>query len=369
MLGSLKKAGANVSKIALNAMTLRESLEIAALGKGIGTLAIPMGQAGFPVRMLALRERGAFLYAAAGERTAPGQPSLREALDVYRANKIGSETDVYGVVGNPIAQSLSPHMHNAAFRDLGMNAVLLPFWAADASDFARCIKRIGLQGFAVTLPYKEKMMRYLDECEAAAAEVGAVNTVAVQRNGGLTGYNTDCTAFLRALESRMETPGKRALVIGAGGFARAAVRMLIHAGAQVHIHARCLTQAQRLARRFGAATLPRSALRRENFDVVVNATPIGMYPDIHESPLEADELRCELVFDAIYRPIQTRLLKIAESLGIRCVPGVEMFIAQGAAQFEIWTGKKAPEKAMRRAVMAALEPRDGLSYTSLNLLR
>jgi 3-dehydroquinate dehydratase/shikimate dehydrogenase len=384
LLASLRGEGADAEKIAVRIRTLGEALDVIALG-GAGatsyrssyranhgpsqrmnerrTIAIPMGDISFPARLLALREGSALAYASAGVPNAPGQPALRETLHLYRADKLTRETQIYGIIGSPIAHSLSPCLHNAGFQALEMDAVLLPFLTpfpdGHLNDFIRCIPRLGIRGFAVTLPNKENIMRHLDDCDSLAAEIGAVNTVAVQDDGKLAGFNTDYQGILGALEKRMSLSGGRVLVFGSGGTARTAAYALQRAGASVSICARRPERARWLARRVGAEALPRTALRRESFDVIVNATPVGMFPQPPRSPLRAGELRCNLVFDAVYRPMRTRLLELAGKRGIKCVSGAEMFLAQGAAQFAIWTGRRAPEAAMRRAVLAALREARG----------
>jgi len=182
-----------------------------------------------------------------------------------------------------------------------------------------------------------------------------VNTVSVRRDGKLYGYNTDYIGVLRALESRMPLRGSRVLIFGAGGVARAVALALSRAGASVCICARRNGRAIALARSSGGEAIPRKHLRAEVFDAIVNATPVGMYPATDRSPLEARELNCRLLFDTIYRPRVTKLMQLAAHRGIETVSGVEMFVAQGTAQWEIWTGQRAPDKAMRAAVVAALE--------------
>jgi shikimate dehydrogenase len=255
-------------------------------------------------------------------------------------------------------------MHNTAFAVRGMDAIYLPFHVRDAAhrsprdlrDFLAAVRSFRLSGFSVTLPHKQRILRYLDECEPLAAAVGAVNTVAV-RDGKLSGYNTDYVGVLRAIESRVSLPASRVLLVGAGGAARAAAFALSRSGAAVAIWARRTAQAHALARAVGGQTIERRALRREFFDAVVNCTPVGMHsaePADGASPLEAAELNCGLVMDLIYRPQKTALLDLAERRGIETISGVEMFVAQGIAQWEIWTGQRAPGAAMRRAVLRAL---------------
>lgn len=317
-------------------------------------VAIPMGDIALPARFLALRAKGSFAYAPVEHATAPGQISLEDMKRVYRADAFNAHTQVYGVIGNPIGHSLSPVMQNAGFVARRMNAVYLPFLVRDLKDFLGSIKPLGIDGFSVTLPHKEKIIEELDDCEPLAARIGAVNTVVVRAGGKLYGCNTDYVGVLRSLERRMPLRGSRVLIVGAGGAARAGAFALAQAGAAVCVTARRMVRARALARAAEGEAVERGRLRREFFDAIVNATPVGMHPRTGESPLDANELNCRLVFDTIYRPRKTHLLQLAERRGIETVSGVEMFVAQGTAQWAIWTGERAPVTAMRRAVEVAL---------------
>jgi len=226
--------------------------------------------------------------------------------------------------------------------------------AHQLSDFLKAIPDFGIKGFSVTIPHKQTILRHLKECEPLAAEIGAVNTVVVERDGSLYGCNTDYLGVLRALQKKLRIRGSRVLIFGAGGSARAAAFALARAGAQVSICARRETAAKELARAVGGEAIPRRVLRTQSFDAILNATPVGMHPREGISPLSTPELQCRIVMDLIYRPERTKLLEIAGQKGIATVSGVNMFLAQGYAQWEIWTGKRAPEAAMRRAVLSAL---------------
>jgi shikimate dehydrogenase len=245
-------------------------------------------------------------------------------------------------------------MHNVGFQARRMSAVYVPFLVRDLRDFLAAIKPLGIAGFSVTLPHKQKILRYLDGCDPLARAIGAVNTVVVRGRGKLYGYNTDYVGVLRALERRVRLRGSRVLLYGAGGAARAVAFALAQGGAVVCICARRLARARALARAVGGLALERAQLRREFFDAIVNATPVGMHPRAGDSPLEAAELNCRVVMDLIYRPSKTPLLKLAERRSLETISGIEMFVAQGTAQWEIWTGVRAPVAAMRRAVLAAL---------------
>jgi 3-dehydroquinate dehydratase / shikimate dehydrogenase len=317
-------------------------------------VAVPMGDAALPARFLALRGKGAFAYAPVENATAPGQISLDEMKRLYRADRFDAQTRVYGVIGNPVGHSLSPAMQNAGFAARGINAVYLPFLVRDLKDFLGSIEPLRIRGFSVTLPHKERILNQLDGCDPLAARIGAANTVVVRGGGKLYGYNTDYVGVLRSLERRMPLRGSRVLIVGAGGAARAVAFALAQAGAAVCVCARRHARARSLARAVGGEAVARPRLRREFFDAIVNATPVGMHPRTELSPLDVSELNCRLVFDTIYRPRLTRLLRLAARRGIETVSGVEMFVAQGTAQWEIWTGERAPLKAMRRAVDQAL---------------
>ncbi len=348
--------GTGAVKIAAQCDSLADALKVLRLGQTRrNVVAIPMGDVAQPARLLALRERNGFAYAPVENATAPGQISLDEMKQLYRADKLNRATRVYGVIGDPIGHSLSPAMQNAAFQARKMNAVYVPFLVRDLRDFLGAIGPLGIRGFSVTLPHKETILRHLDGCDPLAQRIGAVNTVVVRGGRKFYGYNTDYVGVLRSLERRIPLLGGRVLIVGAGGVARAVAFALAQAGAAVCVCARRPKKAESLARAVGGEAILRARVRKEFFDAIVNATPVGMYPAVGASPLEAGELNCRLVFDTIYRPRATKLLQLAKRRGIETVSGVEMFVAQGTAQWEIWTGERAPAAAMRRAVTRLLE--------------
>jgi len=347
--------GVDAVKIAAEARTIHDSVRLLRLARSSRNfIAVPMGEVGLPARILALRGGSALAYAPVAAATAPGQVSLDKMTDLYRAHALTRRTSVYGVVGEPVGHSLSPLLHNTGFVARHMDAVYLPFLVHEIRDFLAAVPEFGVRGFSVTHPHKQAILKYLQECDPLAAEIGAVNTVVVRRNGSLYGCNTDYLGVLRALEKKLRIKGGRVLIYGAGGAARAAAFALVRSGATVAICARRKKAARELVRAFGGEAVPRSALRRESFDAILNATPVGMHPHVGVSPLAPSELHCRVVMDMINRPQRTQLLKMAAQKGIATVPGIEMLIAQGVAQWEIWFGKRAPEAPMRRAVLAAL---------------
>jgi 3-dehydroquinate dehydratase/shikimate dehydrogenase len=356
----LDRAGGHAVKLAAQCQSVSDSVRVCKLARGRRDfVAIPMGEYGLAGRVLSWRAGSALAYGAVERATAPGQLSLDSMINLYRADKITRRTRVYAVIGNPIGHSLSPLFHNTAFHARKFAAVFVPFLVRDLREFPVASQALGISGFAVTIPHKEAILRYLDDCDPLAAQIGAVNTVVVRGGGCLYGYNTDYVGVLRSLEPRMRLVGSRVLLFGAGGAARAAAFALVQAGSIVCVCARRRERARSLARAAGAQVVERVKLRREFFDVIVNCTPVGMHPR-GGSPLRSDELNCRIVMDMVYRPRETELLRLARRKGIQVVSGLEMFLAQGFAQYEIWTGERAPEGAVRRAIVSVLDQEEKL---------
>jgi 3-dehydroquinate dehydratase/shikimate dehydrogenase len=350
-----RRGQADAIKIAARALTISDSLRLLCLAHASNDIvSVPMGEIGLPARLLALREGSALAYAPVSDVTAPGQVSLHDFKRLYRADAITRKTKIYGVIGNPIGHSLSPLLHNTGFIAAKRDASYFPFLVENLKEFLQAIPEFGLRGFSVTIPHKQTIMKHLAECEPIAEKIGAVNTVVVGRNGGLRGSNTDYLGVLRALEGKLGLRDSRVLIFGAGGSARAAAFALANAGAEVLICARREMAARELAKACGAQVIARKHLASACFDAIVNTTPVGMYPQAGASALSAREVNCKIVMDLIYRPLRTQLLKIAAGKGIRVISGVEMFLAQGFAQWELWMGMAAPEAVMRRAVLAQL---------------
>jgi 3-dehydroquinate dehydratase/shikimate dehydrogenase len=342
-------------KIAANAKTIADSVRLLHLARHSRCfVAVPMGEVGLPGRILALREGSALAYAPIAEATAPGQVSLRELKHLYRAHLLTRRTEVYGVIGDPVQHSLSPLLHNTGYFARKRDAVYLPFLVHDLKDFLHAVPEFGVRGFSVTIPHKQSILKHLSDCDSLAAEIGAVNTVVVRRNGSLYGCNTDYVGVLHSLERKLKLRGSRILIFGAGGSARAAAFALARAGSHVCICARRGSAAQELARAVSGEAIPRRSLRSEFFDAILNTTPVGMHLHKGVSPLSAEELRCGLVMDLIYRPLETQLLKLAKQKGIATVSGFDMFLEQGFAQWEIWTKTRPPEAPMGRAVFSKL---------------
>ena len=319
-------------------------------------IGICMGDAGIISRVLGVRAGSAFTFAAAtpGEETGPGQIAARTLIETYRIDQVDAATKVYGVAGNPIKSSLSPVMMNTAFRRETVNAVYLALQATKIADLLKLVHEIPIQGLSVTMPLKQEIMAHLEKTDPLSAKIGACNTVLRAQDGKLYGFNTDVAGIIGPLEKRMSLRGAKALVLGAGGAARAAVFGLRDKGAEVFILNRTAETAHKLAKQAGAKTIKKEAVAKTAFDVIINATPIGMAGHKGAQLLEAKDLNTKLVFDLVYNPVETPLLRLARQQSIPIITGVEMFVQQGARQFEIWTGKPAPEEEMLRVVIHAL---------------
>ena len=319
-------------------------------------IGICMGDAGIISRVLGVRAGSAFTFAAAtpGEETGPGQIAARTLIETYRIDQVDAATKVYGVAGNPIKSSLSPVMMNTAFRRETVNAVYLALQATKIADLLKLVHEIPIQGLSVTMPLKQEIMAHLEKTDPLSAKIGACNTVLRAQDGKLYGFNTDVAGIIGPLEKRMSLRGAKALVLGAGGAARAAVFGLRDKGAEVFILNRTPETATKLAKQAGAKSIKKEAVVKTAFDVIINATPIGMAGQKGAQLLEAKDLNTKLVFDLVYNPVETPLLRAARQQSIPIITGVEMFVHQGARQFEIWTGKPAPEEEMLRVVIHAL---------------
>jgi 3-dehydroquinate dehydratase/shikimate dehydrogenase len=315
-----------------------------------------MGEQGVISRVLCVRAGSQFTFAAAnpGEETAPGQLTARALRDTFRIDQVDAATRVYGVAGDPVAHSLSPAMLNTAFRRENVNAVYLALHAKTMEDLTACVQDIPIAGLSITMPYKEQMVKQLDKSDPWTAKVGACNTLVRSQDGNLYGFNTDVNGVVRPLEIRIRLQGARVLVLGAGGAARAAVFGLKERGADVYILNRTAAAAQKLAKQARAKAINRTMLKKLEFDVIINATPAGMEGNRDPLPLAEQEMKAKYFFEMVYNPAETRMMKSARARGMHVVSGSEMFVQQGARQFEIWTGKPAPLLEMQRVVEHAL---------------
>ena len=319
-------------------------------------IGICMGEQGVISRVLGLRAGSVFTFASAhsGEETGPGQIEARTLRETWRIDQIDASTKVYGVAGNPVRHSLSPLMHNMAFRRETVNGVFLPLQTTRLTDLLTLTREVPLQGLAITMPFKTDILKHLEKTDVLSEKIGACNTVVRAQDGKLYGFNTDVAAVVRPLERRLPLRGAKILVLGAGGAGRAAVFGLVEKGAEVFVWNRTADTAKKLARQAKAKAIRREQIAKSSFDVIVNTTPVGMRGIKPACLLEPKELNTRLVFDLVYNPIDTPLIRMAREKGLPVVTGVEMFVHQGARQFEIWTGKPAPEEEMLRVVVHAL---------------
>ena len=267
-----------------------------------------------------------------------------------------AKTGLFGIIGHPVAHSMSPAMHHAAFRALGLNAVYLAFDVTDLDAALSGVRGLGIKGVSITIPHKEAVLRFLDEIDPVAQRIGAVNTI-VNRSGRLSGINTDCTGALSAIEEVTSLRGRKVLVLGAGGAARAVCAGLADRGAAVHVANRTPERARALAEAFNLTWSGLERLGDIEADILINTTSIGMGPDYNETPMEKGFLGSfEVVMDIVYSPLKTRLLKEAGDAGCKTINGLNMLLYQAEAQFEFWTGQKAPRDSMKGALNAVLDP-------------
>jgi 3-dehydroquinate dehydratase/shikimate dehydrogenase len=361
---------ADFYKVVSTATTLADNVTmikfLAREGDRHSLVGMCMGEQGLISRVLGVRAGSLFTFASviAGEETAPGQVTAQDLRNVYRIEQVDVATRVYGVVGDPIAHSLSPAIMNAAFRRENVNAVYVALHAKTLKDLLTCVREIPIHGISVTMPYKEAILPHLDNTDSHTTKIGACNTVVRAQDGKLYGFNTDAAGIVRPLERRLNTlEGARILVIGAGGAARAAVFGLKERGCEVYILNRSAAPAKKLAHQAHARIVKRPDLKKLAFDVIINATPVGM-GNTRDTPLQDKEINARFVFDMVYDPGETRLLKLAKERGAQVIPGIEMFVHQAARQFEIWTGKPAPWDEMLRVVLLALQERANRSASA-----
>ena len=268
---------------------------------------------------------------------------------------VTAQTALFCVLGDPVAHSLSPVMHNAAFAYSGFDGVYVAFRVAEIGAAIQAIRALGIRGASVTIPHKVSAMTHIDAPDEQVKQIGAVNTL-LNRGGVLEGRNSDSLGAVKALSATISPAGRHAAVIGAGGAARAVAFGLTRRGARITIVNRGRQRGESLARDIDGDYAPLAEAGRLQADILVNTTPVGMSPDTGLTPVPEACLQSGMVvMDAIYNPAETRLLREARKRGCRVVDGVEMFVCQGALQFEWWTGLSAPIEVMRRAVSDALK--------------
>jgi 3-dehydroquinate dehydratase/shikimate dehydrogenase len=357
----LAKHDPDVIKIATTANQPHDNLRVLRLVREskLPTVGFCMGDMGTPSRLLCGRFGSPWTYATFHQERvlAPGQLSYQHMVETYHYEQIDSSTVVYGVVADPVGHSLSPQVHNAAFRQAGLNAVYVPFRvpAQNLERFLSEAGQLGIRGLSVTIPHKEAVIRKLTKIEAAVQGIGAANTI-VFDGPTLTGYNTDYRAAMDSLDRAMLSPsyergpieGKTVLVLGAGGAARAMVYGLAKRNAKVVIASRTSSRAEQLSEQIGCDAIDWDTRHSVSPDVLINCTPIGMHPFLDDTPFEKHHLRpAMVVFDMVYNPENTLLIKDARTQGCLVITGVEMFVRQASLQFKLFTGQDAPWELMR----------------------
>jgi 3-dehydroquinate dehydratase / shikimate dehydrogenase len=354
------RVSADVYKIVTTARKPSDNIRVLAAAKALTrqkVTVLAMGELGFPTRVLSPVFGGVYTYAAPMyvEGTAAGQVSARYLRNLYRVEKLRKTARIYGVIADPIRHSISPAVHNRAFQARRMDAVYLPFLVSPANlrDFFQLAEKLPLAGFSVTIPHKQKIIRYLDTVDPLARRIGAVNTV-WRKGGKWRGTNTDAAGVTEPLSRIMRLGNASALIVGNGGAARGAACALATAGARIALVGRNPDRVRALAKVCGAEALARDQLETRHFDVVVHATPLGMFPHVNECFFNG-HIPGDVVFDMVYNPLETMLIRRAREQGKTVVPGIDMFIAQAVGQFELWTGESAPRAVMQRAAAEALE--------------
>lgn len=354
---------ADVVKLATLANRPHDNLRMLELVRRstVPTVGICMGDIGTPSRILAGRFGAPFTYATFHHERAlaPGQLSFQQMKDVYRYDQIDSATEVYGVIGDPLGHSLSPLIHNAAFAHDKLNKVYVPFRVPreDLAGFIEDAPRLGVKGLSVTIPHKEAVLRHLGKVDNATKAIGAANTLLFDGDER-KGYNTDHRAAIEALEAKVGTVrSKRALVLGAGGAALAIAHALLERGAAVCVTSRSRARADRLAGHLGCQAADWAHRHAVGADILINCTPVGMHPNVDQSPYDKLQLKPGVtVFDTVYNPENTLLIKDARDRNCEVVNGVEMFVRQAGLQYRLFTGREAPESLMRDTLKRAIGP-------------
>src|SRR4051794_23991604 len=360
VVNRVMKVQADAYKIVTTARKPSDNVRVLVAAKALPKkhmVVLAMGELGFPTRVLSPVFGGAYTYAApmCAEGTAAGQVSARYLRHLYRVEKLRKGAKIYGVIADPIRHSISPAVHNRAFQARRVDAVYLPFLVSPAClrDFFLLAERLPLAGFSVTIPHKQKIIRYLDTVDPLARRIGAVNTV-WRKAGKWRGSNTDAAGVTGPLSRLIRLQGASVLIVGNGGAARGAACALSDAGAKISLVGRNADRVRALSKVCGAEALLKEQLDSHHFDAVVHATPLGMFPHVNECFFE-EKIPADIVFDMVYNPLETVLVKHAREQGKTVVPGLDMFIEQAVRQFEIWTGETAPRSVMQKAAMEALE--------------
>lgn len=355
---AMRRCGVDVVKLAVRVHSASDVVRLLRLGRAKRreqVVLVGMGPVGVPTRLLPAHFGSCWTYA--GDAVAPGQLPLRMLVEEFRCGEITDGTAIYGVAGAPIGHSLSPSMHNRGFAAIGRDAVYVPFEATGVDDLMMLTEALGVIGLSVTAPFKESILSYVGEVDPVGQRVGAVNTLKAVENGW-EALNTDVPGFLAPLEARCGVRGVRASVLGAGGSARAVAVGLASLGAHVTVCARRSEQAAVVAELVGG-TVGYWPPRQGSWDLLVNTTPVGTSPNVQETVVTASAMAGgQTVYDLVYNPGRTRLMREAEAAGCETIGGLEMLVAQALQQFEWWCGNAPPVELFRTAALETLSARD-----------
>ena len=359
VLRRMTRIAADGYKVVTTARKPSDNNRVLALAKSypkVPTILLAMGETGFPTRVLSTAFGGLYTYAAptTAEGTAAGQVCARQLRHLYRVEKFTKEARIYGVIAEPVRHSISPAVHNRAFQARRLDAVYLPFLVkpVQLKDFLTLADRLPLSGFSVTIPHKQRILRYLDLVDPLARRIGAVNTV-WRKAGKWRGANTDAEGVTVPLQRHVRLGKASVLAVGNGGAARGAAFAVAASGARLAITGRNLDRVRALAKACDAEPVSREQAEARMFDVLIHATPLGMFPRVEQCFFDK-RVPAKLVFDMVYNPLETVLAKRAKAQGAVVIPGLEMFLEQAARQFEIWTGESAPRAVMEKAALEAL---------------
>ena len=362
---------ADIVKLATMANSPLDNLRMMKLVQesDVPTVGLCMGEMGTPSRILASRFGAPFTYATFHEERslAPGQLSFKQMMKIYNYDQIDKDYEVFGVIADPVGHSYSPIIHNAAFKHLKMKRVYVPFRIPDAdlSSWIKHCRSLGIRGLSVTIPHKESVIAKCSKVESVVRDIGAVNTMVFDDGGTVRGYNTDYRAAMDSLFAVMKIDGEKedclsgvkTLVLGAGGVSKAVAFGLAKKGADVVISSRTKKRAMELAKAVEGKAIEWDMRHHFQPDILINGTPVGMHPKMDVSPWDERYLQKKMViFDTIYNPEQTLLIKQARKAGCRVVTGVEMFIRQAALQFKYFTGEEAPTDLMRDTLKRMIGP-------------
>ena len=361
----MRKTGADIVKIAVSPRSMTDVGRVMELARRHAEskpplIVIAMGPLGAITRIVGGRYGAPFVYASTGRghEAAAGQIPAEEMDTLFGVKAINPKTKVYGLVGGDVMQSLSPAIHNRGFSECGLDCVFVPLQCDSLPAFFQAFPHLGLSGFSVTRPYKVEMVGHMQAVDNTVAQCGSVNTVVVQPTGQLHGTSTDGLGVVTPLRKRGDIKGKSVMILGAGGAARATAVALEERGARVRLLARNREKAEQVGAEVGCAAGDLGVLLNSQWDILINATPVGGGSLIEQTLVPKALLRRgATVFDMIYDPLETRLLREAAEAGCVTIGGFEMLLAQAATQFEVWTGMAAPVDAMRSAALLLVQTR------------